>query len=139
MPSYNTLTAATVLGVTPKWLDNLLSHNDIDGLRSDRQGVARRLSLATITVLSLTKELIDTLDVAAPAALRIAARLLNNPNGYLDVSPRLHLSLRADALKADVLDRLARAVEVAPTPRRGRPPKDKLLKPPARTRTSNGE
>ena len=123
MPLYNTATAVAVLDVTPKWLDNLLSHNTIDGLQSESQGVARRLSLTTITVLVLTKELIDTLELNASAALRVAARVFDDPSGELVISPRLRIAIQKDALKADVLAQLARAVEIAPTPRRGRPPK----------------
>jgi hypothetical protein len=123
MPLYNTATAAVAMGVTPKWLDNLLSHNNIDGLQSDSQGVARRLSIATVTVLVLTKELIDALELPAPIALRIATAIVANPDGELLLSPTVHLTLRADDLRLDVLDRLTRAVEIAPTPRRGRPPK----------------
>ncbi len=123
MPLYNTATAAAVLDVTPKWLDNLLSHNNIDSIQSESQGVARRLSLSTITGLALAKELIDTLGVPAPAALRLAVRILDNPTGELIISPHLRIAIQTDALKADVLGRLARAVEIAPTPRRGRPPK----------------
>jgi hypothetical protein len=123
MPSYNTATAATALRVTPKWLDNLLSHNTIDGFSRDSQGVARRLSLATITVLALAKELVDTLELSVPAALRLADRILDDSSGHLVLSPALSLAVHADSLKSDLLARLAHAVESAPSPRRGRPPK----------------
>ncbi len=123
MPLYNTATTAVALDVTPKWLDNLLSHNDIDGLRSESQGVARRLSLETIITLALAKELIDTINLSAPAALRLAVQVNTNGGGEIALTPHLHATIRLDALKIDVLTRLARAVEVAPTPRRGRPPK----------------
>jgi len=123
MPLYNTATAAAALDVTPKWLDNLLSHNDIHGLQPESQGVSRRLSLSTITILSLAKELIDTLELTVPAALRVATRIVASPASELIISTRLRVTLEPDALKADVLARLVRAVEIAPTPRRGRPPK----------------
>ncbi|MEO7041710.1 MAG: hypothetical protein ABI035_05565 [Gemmatimonadaceae bacterium] len=123
MPSYNTATVASALGVTPKWLDNLLSHNDLDGSHRISQGVARRLSFATVTILSLAKELIDTVGMKAPAAIELASQLLNSTDGDLIVSPRLRIKVQADSLQANVLDSLARAVEIAPSPRRGRPPK----------------
>jgi hypothetical protein len=123
MPLYNTTTTAAVLGVTPKWLDNLLSHNDIAGLSKESQGVARRLSISAITTLAVAKELIDVLNLPSPAALRLAERILSNQSCEVAVSPNLTITLRADLLKADILSRLARAVETVPAPRRGRPPK----------------
>ena len=123
MPLYNTATVAAALGVPPKWLDNLLTHNEIQGFQNDVQGVARRLSVETIAFLMLTKELIDHVQLSAPAALRMARRLTNAPEGSLVLSPRLHLTLQPSALRADVLGKLRQAVEMAPAPRRGRPPK----------------
>lgn len=123
MPFYNTATAAAAIGVTTKWLDNLLSHHNIDSVPIDVQGVARRLSISTITVLSLAKELIDTMQLTVPAALRLAEQLLENPSGEIVVSPRLRINVQTEALRTTVLNRLAHAVEVAPAPRRGRPPK----------------
>ena len=123
MPLYNTSTAAAAMGVSPKWLDNLLSHNRIDVVQSDSQGVARRLSVAAVTQLVLAKELIENLDLSSAAALRIAGTLMASPSGDFQLSPTLRISLSIDDLKTDVLERLTRAVEVAPTPRRGRPPK----------------
>lgn len=123
MPLYNTTTTAAVLDVTPKWLDNLLSHNDINGLPTESQGVARRLSISAITTLALAKELMDVLDIPSPAALRLAQRILADQPGEVAISPNLTLTLRLDVLQADILRRLAHAVETVPTPRRGRPPK----------------
>ena len=123
MPSYNTATVASALGVTPKWLDNLLSHNDLAGSQRASQGVARRLSFATVTMLSLAKELIDTVGIKTPAAIELASQLLNSTTGELIVSPRLRIRVQPEVLQNDVLDSLGRAVEIAPSPRRGRPPK----------------
>lgn len=123
MPLYNTATAATAINVTPKWLDNLLSHNKIDGLQGDTQGVARKLSLQSITIIALAKELIDALDLRAPAAIKLAAMFLDSAAGEVTISPQLHLRFDTAAFRAEVLARLSRAVEIAPSPRRGRPPK----------------
>jgi hypothetical protein len=123
MPLYNTITAAAALGVTPKWLDNILSHNEMDGVQRSSQGISRRLSLSAITTLSLAKELIDSLHISTSAALNIAARLAEDSAGDLILSPRLRVIIRTDLIKTDVLTRLTRAVESSPTPRRGRPPK----------------
>ncbi len=123
MPLYNTATTAAALGVTAKWLDNLLSHNEIDGLHQESQGVARRLSLASVTQIALAKDLIDELAMPARAALRAASRILRETDGNLTLSPLLDVRVSPTELRAYVLDRLSRAVEIAPSPRRGRPPK----------------
>lgn len=123
MPLYNTATAASALNVSAKWLDNILSHNDLDGVQSESQGVSRRLSLASITALSLTKDLAMNLDISQASALRLATRVLAQPTGVLEFSTGFRMSVDIGALRAATLARLARAVEVAPTPRRGRPPK----------------
>jgi len=123
MPLYNTATAATAIGVSNKWLDNLLSHNRIAGVQSESQGVSRRLSLAAITQIALTRDLVDLLNVPVSTAVRLAAALLADPDGNnLGDSP-LRITVDLGEFRAGVLESLARAVELAPTRRRGRPPK----------------
>ncbi|MEO9225608.1 MAG: hypothetical protein ABI328_04450 [Gemmatimonadaceae bacterium] len=122
MPFYNTATAAAALEVSPKWLDNLLSHNELDGIAREPQGVARRLPLTAILVISLARELIDTTGLSAPSALKLADRLLNSSSQDGPLSPVFTITVNRDALQSTLLRKLARAVETAPTPRRGRPP-----------------
>ena len=123
MPIYNTKTAAIALGVTSKWLDNLLSHNGIPTLHGESQGISRRLSLPAVMTIALARELIQTLQLPAPAALRLADRLLSNDDGNVTISPDLCLTLHRDHFRSGLIQMLDRAVEVAPTPRRGRPRK----------------
>lgn len=123
MPLYNTATAASALDVSAKWLDNMLSHNDLDGVQSESQGVSRRLSLSSISALLLTKDLAANLDIGPAAALRLATRILAQPTGVLEFSPGFRISVDIGTIQAETFARLGRAVEVAPTPRRGRPPK----------------
>jgi hypothetical protein len=123
MPLYNTATVAAAMGVTPKRLDNLLSHNKIDGLRAGPQGVARRLSVNTVTILMLARDLIDAAGIPASVAIRMASRMVNSPNGEIEPAPGFHIRIQKEAFHEKVLARLSRAVEMAPTKRRGRPPK----------------
>ena len=123
MPLYNTATTASALGVNPKWLDNLLSHNDLDGIQGLSQGVARRLSLSSILTIALARDLAESLSIPTTSALRTATRVLETQHGEINLSPSLRLVVDLDALRTDILASLARAVELAPTPRRGRPPK----------------
>lgn len=121
MPLYNTATTATALEVPPKWLDNLLSHNKIDGVTSKRQGVARRLSLSAVERVAIVRDLSFTLGLSAVAALRVAEHLLQEPGRSYAISPSVTLSLDVAALSREIAGRLAHAVEVAPHPLRGRP------------------
>jgi hypothetical protein len=108
MRAYTVATTAVTLRVQPKWLDNVLSQNDIDGVIKRRQGVARRL----------TPQAVITLDLA----LRLAQQLRQHPEGAgIDVGEGLRLSIDLRRLEADVTERLAQAVEIAPSPPRGRP------------------
>lgn len=123
MPLYNSTTAAIAIGVTSKWLDNLLSHNRIPGVQSESQGVARRLSLTAVIQIALTRDLIDLLNVPVPTAVSVAAAILADPGGRNTGDSPLRISVDLDQFRAGMLESLARAVELAPTRRRGRPPK----------------
>lgn len=129
MPLYNTATVATALGAPPKWLDNLLSHNKIDGVSGGRQGVQRRLSADAVRVVALAKELMEYAALSAPAAVAIAAMLVakTDPDRHtasrqpLRLSPSVWIELDVGALEREISTGLAHAVEVTPHPRRGRP------------------
>jgi hypothetical protein len=129
MPLYNTATVATAVGASPKWLDNLLSHNKIDGVSGGRQGVQRRLSADAVRIVALAKELIEHAALSAPAAVGIAAALVAStvPGGGtgsrqpVQLSPSVWIELDLGALEREISAGLAHAVEVTPHPRRGRP------------------
>jgi hypothetical protein len=122
MRAYTVATTAVTLRVQPKWLDNVLSQNDIDGVIKRRQGVARRLTPQAVITLDLALRLTKALHAAIPAALRLAQQLRQHPEGAgIDVGEGLRLSIDLRRLEADVTERLAQAVEIAPSPPRGRP------------------
>jgi len=121
--AYTVATAALVLGVPIKWLDNLLSHFSLQGIVQERQGVARRITIEGMLQLylvhSLSSELGTTIVVATQVAQKLAA------DGLVELSNGITIRADRDALRAELVDRLEHAVEVAPVPRRGRPPKNK--------------
>jgi hypothetical protein len=127
MPLYNTATVATALGTSLKWLDNLLSHNKIDGVMSGRQGVRRRLSTDAVRTVALARELIDHVGLPAPAAVKLAESVLSSQAGAIgggvrrQLSPALAVEVDLTALDREVRAGLAHAVEVTPHPVRGRP------------------
>jgi hypothetical protein len=122
--AYTIATAALALGTSVKWLDNALSHNRVAGVSQERQGVSRRLTVEGLLVLALVVLLIQELGVSMPRAIGLAEDLAKNEGRHI---ARQGLSVDVDlaSFRARLLDRLENAVEVAPVPRRGRPPLNK--------------
>ncbi len=119
MRGYTVVTSAVALEVDFKWLDNLLSHHSIAGVRQARQGVSRMVPYPALRVIAVTLYLIREAQLPLPAALEWGARLAGgeNPAG----SGYLRISMDMDSLDQRLGEQLAYAVEVAPVPRRGRP------------------
>lgn len=121
MRGYTVVTSAVALHVDYKWLDNLLSHHAVAGVRQSRQGVSRTVPYSALRDIAIALELITQLQIPLPHALAWASRISGGENpGLIGM---LRLSVDLDTLDRHLLDRLAYAVEVAPVPRRGRPPK----------------
>lgn len=121
MPIYTTSSAATALGVPPKWIDNLLSHNKIDGVQQAGQGVSRRLSIESVMVIAVTRTFMESLHVPAGYAIEMAERLIVSPPGGVALSPAISVTVDLVGLQQSLLRGLAHAVEVTPHPPRGRP------------------
>jgi hypothetical protein len=118
---YTVVTSAVALQVDYKWLDNLLSHHSVLGVKQARQGVSRTLPYSAIRVICVALELIQLFGASLPRALDLAHVLAAGETS--PVAGNLKVSLDLEALDQDLLARLAYAVEVSPMPRRGRPPK----------------
>jgi hypothetical protein len=122
--AYTVATVALAIGMPIKWVDNILSHNKLIGIRQERQGVARRLSVEGLLVLALTALLIRELGLSTAKAI-IAAEEIVNSGGRYSAAQGLSIELDLAAFQSGLLEQLEHAVEVAPIPRRGRPPKNK--------------
>jgi hypothetical protein len=122
--AYTVATAALALGVPIKWVDNVLSHHRITGIRQARQGVARHLSVEGLLVLALAALLVEELGLSTIRAIAAGEGIVKGGGRYS--SPRrVSIELDLAAFRSGLLERLERAVEIAPIPRRGRPPKNK--------------
>jgi hypothetical protein len=75
-------------------------------------------------VLALAVSLMRELGLPTSKALAVADRVANNQGRYL-VPQGLTLTLDLTLFRSELLERLERAVEIAPVPKRGRPPKSK--------------
>ena len=119
--AYTVATAALALGISVKWVDNILSHNKVSGIRQERQGIARRLSVEGLLILALTALLIHELGMSTPKAILAAGGILK-AGGRYPVGGGLSIELDIAGFQTRLLERLENAVEIAPAPRRGRPP-----------------
>ena len=118
MRGYTVRAVAVTLGVPVKWVDNVLSHHRISGVSGGRQGVARRLSTHSVLTLEIALRLINAFGLPLPRAMELAAHLVSARSGRLTLAD-------VDVIEGQVIDSLAQAVEIAPSPRRGRPPATK--------------
>jgi len=121
--AYTIATAALALGVPTKWLDNTLSHYRVEGVHQMRQGLARRLTLEALVPLATSIALTRDLGIPLARALDLAHDIIAS-DGRIAFGNRLIISTDLAATRTDLLRQLDHAVEVAPLPRRGRPPKN---------------
>jgi hypothetical protein len=119
--AYTIATAALTLGTSIKWLDNVLSHNRVAGVAQQRQGISRRLTIESLEGLAVTVLLIRELGLPTAKAIAVAEDLAKNDGRYI-ASQGLILTLDLSSFRTELLARLESAVEIAPVPKRGRPP-----------------
>ena len=123
MRGYTVATVAVTLGVTPKWLDNVLTRFSIRGVIQSRQGVSRRLGPSAVITLHLANELSRTLGMPLAEAISLAERAgETSGTASIELFSSTRLTIDVSAATRDVATRLAQAVEVTPVPKRGRPP-----------------
>jgi hypothetical protein len=122
--AYTIATAALVLGVSAKWLDNALSHIRVTGARHARQGIPRQLSFDAVVALALAVSLSGELGIPLAKAAALAEKIVHSQGRYLSHSG-VSIQLDVDRFRRRIQEELERAVEIAPIPRRGRPPKNK--------------
>ena len=122
MRAYTVAAAAVSLGISPKTLDNVLVRYEITGVSRARQGVSRRLTARAVMTLDLALRLSRSASIPVGAALTLAATALQQSLSNLELEKGITLSFDLELLKSSLDRRLADAVEVAPVPRRGRPP-----------------
>ncbi|HZI51858.1 MAG TPA: hypothetical protein VFE29_08535 [Terriglobia bacterium] len=125
MRAYTVAAVAVTLKVSPKWIDNVLSHHRIDGVSRTRQGVSRRLTPKAVTTLEIALQLLRSASLPVARALEIAHALAQSEENPARVSLSSSVAIVVDvaSINAETARRLADAVEITPRPRRGRPPR----------------
>ena len=122
MRAYTVATVAVTLNVSPKWVDNALSHFYVNGVLHSRQGVSRRLTPQAVVILFIAEAFVRSIGIGLGDALSLAARI-NSEGGVVTIPifPSASLTVDVSATARHVSERLAHAVEVTPVPKRGRP------------------
>ena len=123
MRSYNIAIASLTIDAPIRWADNLLSQYMLPDVISARRGVARRISYPALMRLALIRQLHTRLGLGVGDAIRIASELLDSEGNGVYESGQIRLSFDRPGLERSLNARLAEALESAPAPRRGRPPK----------------
>jgi hypothetical protein len=122
MRAYTVATVAVTLGVTPKWLDNVLSRFPVRGVLQSRQGVSRKLGPHAVVTLHIANELIRALGLPLADAISLAERIGQaGETRSVQLFGAAHLTVDLASVNRKVSERLAQAVEVTPVPKRGRP------------------
>lgn len=123
MRAYTVAATAVTLGVSKKWVDNVLSHHEVFGVHQARQGILRRVTPAGLLSLELALSLGHVLRVPIARALEISNDLIAANGGEVQLAESPSISLRADveAMARALNTRLEHALEITPIPKRGRP------------------
>ena len=123
MRAYTVAATAIALGVSKKWVDNVLSHHRIPGVLQKRQGISRRVTPEALLRLEVVGILTTALDIPILRALNLANRLINEQGKGIELpeSPHVRLSADISAIATALDSRLEQALEISPNPSRGRP------------------
>ena len=120
MRAVTSATAAAVLGIRPKQLDNVLARIGPAAFPRGRQGRDRRIPVQRLPELAVTLELVARLGLPVRKAHRAADALTR---GALDTGPLLSLAVDLPTIRRRLDARLALAIESIVRPPRGRPPR----------------
>jgi hypothetical protein len=110
------------LGVTTKWIDNVLSHYVVPGVTSARQGVERTVSDLAIRILELARIANQDLGVPMARAVAIAAAATGPDSRFVSPSG-VELRFPLESIERRLRERLMDAIEATPRVPRGRPRK----------------
>ena len=123
MRAYTVAATAVTLGVSRKWVDNVLSHHRVNGVHQARQGILRRVTPSGLLNLEIALGLGRVLGIPIARALDISNDLMAAKGGEIQLSgpPLITLRVDVDTMERALNARLEHALEMTPIPRRGRP------------------
>ena len=118
MRAVTTATAAAVLGIKRKALDNILNRLDDEDAPKGRQGVERRIPVHMLADLFLATELSQRLGAPAREAYAVARQLRDG--GSALVGPFMRIDVDMEALRVELDAQLEIAIESVVRRPRGR-------------------
>ena len=125
--TYSIDVIALAIGLSPKWVDNLLSHHTLPGAPRGRQGVQRRITEEGLLAIELTRLLARELGVSVSHSAELARRALESRSmseATISTSSGLTLVFNLSAIESRLRARVLEAVESVARVPRGRPRKD---------------
>lgn len=123
MRLYSVALASLAADAPAKWTDNLLSHHEIPNVTCRERGVARGVSWSALVRVALIRELHLRLGCGVREAVGLAAALIDTPALVVDPAGTLSIAFDQPSFERMIQGRLREAMESAPRPRRGRPPR----------------
>jgi hypothetical protein len=121
---YDVAAAALTVGAPVKWIDNLLSRYQLDGVEQKRQGVTRRISDDGLLRLAIVRILTEELGLPIGRAVTVARRMTTERDDVMTLGEgTVTLRVERRMLARQIAMRAADAVESAPRRSRGRPPR----------------
>jgi hypothetical protein len=123
-PVYTVTVTAFALGVSEKWLDNLLSHSQLPGVIRERQGINRTITEHGVLAIELVRILGEEMGMSVAAAETVVRAALSSTETEptFRTASGVEIHFPAESLARSLRDRLRDALEAVPRRKRGRPP-----------------
>ena len=121
MRLYSVAVCSLVVNAPAKWMDNLLSQHDIPGVAHRDRGLPRGVSWHALVRIGLIRILSHELGCSVRDAVALAERLMDRPE--MEIVDVIAIRFDRSLLEVRLQERLNYALETAPRPRRGRPPR----------------
>ena len=123
MRLYSVAVVSLAIDAPLKWTDNLIAHHVIPDVRSMARGIPRGVSWAGLVRIALIRELHQSIGCGVREAVALSDQLIRTQDHVVTVGRWSRLAFDRHALEEDLQRRLGEALESAPRPRRGRPPR----------------
>ena len=123
MRAFDVAAVALAMRVDRKLLDNVLSRHVVRGAAKGRQGISRRITPEAVVTLAITLDLMSALSLTAAAAIALAERVIDAPQGELRLTDDMTLRVNLERTTREVAERLRAVGESVVPRRRGRPPR----------------